>query len=405
MSDAAKQRLLSGQAWEDFCEQLKEAGRGIDRWGEFPSELDRVEWYRFLTRIVRNGLERFVENCEPDRPRLRDAPWRQSINVQCPDQDHLLSEFVDGSHEYRIRGQRGTVPYFVMAAWSAKQPADLASRDWAGRGVDGLKEFDTATLQTTSFLMSDDIRFEPDGSFEVILSQRKPASGSWLALRPDSVGVLVRVVYHDRAQETPPTMRIERLDEPRPRPIEAGELAAGLAKAGQGAVAYAELVRAWWQDNLGQRPNRLRFSRQTYLSNGGVPDRHFAFGTWQKRPDEALVLHFRPPECEYWIFQLCNLWQENLDNYEDGQGYVTKFSARPEADGSIRIVVAERDPKVGGNWVDSFGHTAGIMGLRLIKTSDPPPVTLHRVPLRELERTGFAGLAPEAAIKSGELTD
>jgi hypothetical protein len=45
------------------------------------------------------------------------------------------------------------------------------------------------------------------------------------------------------------------------------------------------------------------------------------------------------------------------------------------------------------------------MGLRLIKTNDPPPVTLHRVPLRELERTGFAGLAPEAAIRSGELTD
>jgi len=403
VSDAAKQRLLSGRAWEEFCDQLRAAGRAIESWGEFPSELDRVEWYRFLTRVVRNGLERFVENCEPDRPRLRDAPWRQSINVQCPDQDHLLSEFVDGSHEYRIHGHRGTVPYFVMAAWSAKQPADLAERDWAARGALGLKEFDTATLQTTSFLMSDDIRFEPDGSFEVILSQEQ-RPGNWLALRPDSVGVLVRVVYHDRAKETPPRMQIERLDRPAPRPLEAAELAAGLAKAGQGAVAYAELVRAWWQDNLGQRPNRLRFSRQTYLSNGGVPDRHFAFGTWQKQPDEALVLHFRPPECEYWIFQLCNLWQENLDNYEDGQGYVTKFTARPEADGSIRIVVAERDPGVGGNWVHSFGHTAGIMGLRLIKTSDPPPVLLHRVPLRELERTGFAGLSPETAIRTGEFT-
>jgi hypothetical protein len=352
---------------------------------------------------VRNGLERFVENCEPDRPRLRDTPWRQSINVQCPDQDHLLSEFVDGSHEYRIHGHRGTVPYFVMAAWSAKQPADLGERDWARRGVDALKEFDPATLQTTSFLMSDDIRFDADGHFEVVLSQYEQA-GNWLALRPDSVGVLIRVVYHDRSKEAPPQLRIERLDRPRPRPLRADELAAGLAKAGQGAVAYAELVRAWWQDNLGQRPNRLRFSRQTYLSNGGVPDRHFAFGTWQKAADEALVLQFRPPECEYWIFQLCNLWQENLDNYEDGQGYVTKFTARPEPDGSIRIVISERDPGIGGNWVDSFGHSAGIMGLRLIKTSETAPVTLHRVPLRELERSGFAGLAPEAAIRSGELT-
>src|SRR5262249_56680375 len=123
----------------------------------------------------------------------------------------------------------------------------LAERDWAARGVEGLKEFDTATLQTTSFLMSDDVRFEPDGSFEVILSQEK-RPGNWLALRPDSVGVLVRVVYHDRAPETPPRMQIERLDRPTPRPLEAAELAAGPAKAGPGARAHAPLLPAPWPD-------------------------------------------------------------------------------------------------------------------------------------------------------------
>jgi hypothetical protein len=168
-----------------------------------PSELDRAEWYRFLTRVARNGMERFVENCEPDRPRLRDAPWRQSINVQCPDQDHLLSEFVDGSHEYRIVGHRGTVPYFVVAAWSAAQPADLGARDWAPRGAEGLKEFDPATLRTTAFLPSEKIRFALDGSFEIVLSQ-KPQPGNWLELQPDTVGVLVRTVHHHRAQEQAP---------------------------------------------------------------------------------------------------------------------------------------------------------------------------------------------------------
>jgi len=403
MKDAAKQRLLSGRAWDDFCETLRLAGHAIESWGDEPGELDRAEWYRFLTRVARNGLERFVENCEPDRPRLRDAPWRQSINVQCPDQDHLLAEFVDGSHEYRIRGQRGTIPYFVMAAWSAAQPADLGARDWAPLGVKGLRDFDPATLRTTSFLQSDQIRFEADGSFEVILSQRKHP-GNWLELRPDSVGILIRTVHHDRKHEQAPRFEIERLDRPRRRQVRPEEMSAGLAKAGQAVLGYSELVRAWWQDNLGQRPNQLRFSRATYLSNGGVPDRHFAFGAWRKAASQALVLQFRPPECEYWIFQLCNLWQENLDNYEDGQGYVTKFTVRPELDGSVRIVVAERDPRIGGNWIDSFGHTAGIMGLRLIKTAEPPPVTIHVVELAELERKGPRLLTPETALLSGELT-
>jgi hypothetical protein len=403
VKDAAKQRLLSGRAWDDFCETLRVAGHAIESWGEEPGELDRAEWYRFLTRVARNGLERFVENCEPDRPRLRDAPWRQSINVQCPDQDHLLAEFVDGSLEYRIRGQRGTIPYFVMAAWSAAQPADLGARDWAPLGAKGLRDFDPAILRTTGFLRSDQLRYEADGSFEVILSQREHP-GNWLALRPDSVGVLIRTVHHDREREEAPHFEIERLDRPKPRPLRAEEMSAGLAKAAQAVLGYSELVRSWWQDNLGQRPNQLRFSQATYLSNGGVPDRHFAFGSWRVSASQALVLQFRPPECEYWIFQLCNFWQENLDNYEDGQGYVTKFTARPESDGSVRIVVAERDPGIGGNWIDPFGHSAGIMGLRLIQTAEPPPVLIHLVELEELEREGARLLRPETGRVSGERT-
>jgi hypothetical protein len=322
--------------------------------------------------------------------------------VQSPDQDHLLCEF-DAARDYRIRGQRGGAPYFVIAAWSANQPAEPGAQDWAPRGFASLKEFDPATLRTTGFLASPDMQFEPDGRFEVVLSQR-PHPGNWLELAPDNVGVLIRMVYHDRAREAPPRLTIERSDGARPRPVEAREIADGLALAAQEVLGYAELVRAWWQDNLGQRPNRLRYSRATYLSNGGVADRHFAFGTWERRADEALVLRFTPPECEHWIFQLCNVWQENLDCYEERQGYTTKFTSRREPDGSVVLVIAERDPGVGGNWIDPYGHLRGLMGLRLIRTQQPPPVALHRVSLDALARTGLAGLPAQDAIASGEIT-
>jgi hypothetical protein len=401
---SAARRLLSGRAWDDFCEALRVAGHNIERFGDEPSDLDRAEWYRFMTRLARNGFERYIENCEPDRPRLRDAPWRQGINFQSPDQDHLMCEFVDGAHDYRITGNRGTILYFIIASWNAKQPRDIGARDWASRGVEGLKEFDPATLQTTGFLQSDAIDFDADGNFEVIVSQH-PRVRNWLRITPDCVGLLVRNVYHERAKEKPPEMRVERLDEVEPRPIRADEVAENLAKAGQMVFGYAELVRSWWQDNLATRPNRLRFSRTTYLSNGGVADRHFAFGTWFVNPDQALVLEFTPPECEYWIFQLCNMWQENLDNYEDGQGYVTKFTARYEDGGKVRVIVAARDPGIQGNWVDPFGHVKGGMGLRLIKTDSPPPVTSWLLPLAELERSGVTSLSPETAFASGEVVE
>lgn len=407
IDSAAAERLLSGQAWDDYCEVLRQAGHMVDRFGSEANALDRAEWHRFVTRLMRMSFERFMENCEPERPRLRDAPWRQGINFQSPDQDHLLSEFVDGSHVYRITGNRGTIPYFVMASWVGDWPADLGARDWAAAGAEGLKEFDPAIVKTTHFLQSDAIHFDPDGNFEVIVSREKPENGAdWLPMSADCVGILVRTVYHKREETTPPVMRIERLDDPKPRPLRPAEVSYNLAKAGQTVLAFAELVRSWWQDNLGQWPNQIRFSREVYLSNGGVPDRHHGFGTWQLDSGEALVLQFNPTPCDYWIFQLCNIWQENLDCYEDGQGYVTKYRARFEPDGSIRIIVAEQDPGIGGNWVDPFGHVHGGMSLRFIKTAvEPPPVNLYRVPLTALRREGWSALEGVTPIVSGGLSD
>ena len=399
----ATERLLRGEAWEDFCESLKRAGRVVEEFGDLPSEQDRAEWYRYMTRMVRNGFERFVENCEPERPRLRDAPWRQSINVQCPDQDHLMCEFPNGDHDYRITGTRGTLPYFVMAIWTAPQPADLAARNWAKQGVPGLGEFDPSNLKTTAFLKSDDIDFDADGRFEVILSKTSRPR-NWLPLTADSTGILIRLVYHDRNKIVPPQITIERTDHPRPRPIRPDEMAAGLAKAGQAVLGYAELVRAWWQNNLSQRPNQIVFSEATYLSNGGVRDRLHGFGCWEKPASDALVVRFTPTPCEYWILQVCNLWQENLDVYEDGQGYITKFNCQHEADGSVVAVIADEDPRVGGNWIDSFQHEKGVFSLRLIKTEGGPGITIHRVPLERLRREGLAGLAKEPGILSGEVT-
>jgi hypothetical protein len=407
MNDEAARRLLSGHAWDDFCEVLRLAGHAIEEFGEEPTELDRAEGYRFLTRLVRNGLERFVENAEPERPRLRDAPWRQSINFQSPDQDHLLAEFVDGSHSYRITGNRGSVPYFVMTSWTAVQPQDAGARDWAPRGFEGLRDCNPAMLRGTAMLQSQSIDFDENGNFEVIVSREPPANGrDWLQIGSDCVGLLIRVVYHDRSKETPPQMRIERLDDASPVPLTADHMSNSFAKTGQLVLGYIELVRSWWQENLSKRPNCIRFSRALYLSNGGVPDRHHGFGTWEKTEGEALVLRFTPPECDYWIFQLCNLWQENLDNYEEGQGHVTKYRCALEQDGSVLIVIADENPGIGGNWIDPCSHVHGGMSLRLILTGNPPPrVALHRLPLEQLRRNGRAALDERNAIVSGDVTD
>lgn len=402
-------RLASGQAWDDFCEQLKAAGRIVERLDGEINALDRAEWYRFLTRLTRNGLERFLENCEPDRPRLRDASWRQSINFQSPDQDHLLAEFVDGAEDYVIRGNRGGLPYFVIASWDSRQPAHPGERDWAAEGVAGLERFDPTAYRTTGFITSDQVHFDAAGNFEIAVGQTRPHDAvDWLPISPDCVGLLVRTLYFDRAATVPASFTLSRRDAVEPRPVTGGEVADGLAKAGQTVLGYAELVRRWWQDNLAQRPNRIRFDKAVYLSNGGVPDRHHGFGVWERSEGEALVIEFTPSPCRYWIFQLCSIWQENLDNYEDEDGYVTKYTCTLLPDGRARVIVADRPTGLAGNHIGPLGHAHGGMSLRFIGLeggATPPQVSLRRMPVDALLAGGEGALARAEVIVSGEVAE
>lgn len=401
--DKARERLISGQAWDDFCDTLKLAGRHIAAVDGPLSDLDRAEWYRFMTRLARSSMERLIENAEPTRPRLRDMVWRQSINVQTVDQDHLMCQF-DAARDYRITGTRGTIPYFVMAVLTCPAPEVPGAEDWAPQGLEGLARFDPSNLKTTGFLASQQIPVAPDGSFEVILSQSDPGPGkAWLRLTPETNCILIRLTWRDRAHDVAPAMTIERMDHAAPEPVNPALIANGLAWTAQAVLGYAELVRNWWQGSQGNfaaRLNRLDYSRAQYLSNGGVPDRHVAFGGWEKALDEALVLEFTPPPCEYWNFQLCNIWQENLDTFEDGNGWINSYRHLAEPDGRVRVVIAEHDPGIGGNWISSYGHERGIWGLRLVQTHETVPVKLWRVPLNRVH-----ALDPAEAVLTGQFTD
>ena len=113
-----------------------------------------------------------------------------------------------------------------------------------------------------------------------------------------------------------------------------------------------------------------------------VVDR-FVVARRELAPDEALVIDFTPPECEYWNFQLNNHWMESLD-YRYHRIDVNHHGAVPAEDGSVRLVVAHEDPGT-ANWLDTAGHARGTMCLRWIRADHHPDPRTQLVKRADLE--------------------
>ena len=56
--------------WEQFCDELKEAGGQLIREDLPLDELDAAEGLRYLSRLLRTGLERNVEGADPANSKL-----------------------------------------------------------------------------------------------------------------------------------------------------------------------------------------------------------------------------------------------------------------------------------------------------------------------------------------------
>jgi hypothetical protein len=114
-------------------------------------------------------------------------------------------------------------------------------------------------------------------------------------------------------------------------------------------------------------------------------------GHFQLANDEALVLTLDPIGAKYLAVQLASGWLSSLD-YLHHTASLNLSQATPNADGTLTLVVAPKDPGV-ANWLDTTGlhegtlfvrwqklpdtldsHAQGVRSVRLVKVADLDPV-------------------------------
>ncbi len=109
--DIHNKRVVTGKAWEEFCENLKSAGAALVYPGAPQDPQQQAEGIRYLSRLTRAGLEAFVEYGDPRYPVFRRTV-HETIKMGADNPDnHYLNAQISGQYEYRITGQRNSIHY------------------------------------------------------------------------------------------------------------------------------------------------------------------------------------------------------------------------------------------------------------------------------------------------------
>ncbi len=338
--DVYEQRVVTGKAWNDFCDALKASGGSLMYPGAPHDEFNQAEGLRYLSRLTRGGLEAFVEYADPAFPVLRRIAHETiKLGADNPD-NHYFNARITGDYEYRIRGKRNNVHYIGFFT----QDGSYAT---------------TGGMAPCGVIEGQDLELGPDGSFEIILSPDKKGK-NWLRTSPETTMVMVRQTFLDRFAETPAELAIENLDGRKaPGPLTPEMIDEGLRNAAL-FVAGSSLLFAKWAAGFKKHVNTLpMFDPATSNAAGGDASIIYYHSYWKLEQDQALVIEVKPPECDSWNFQLNNYWMESLD-YRYFTVCINKASAKYNPDGSVRMIVAHSDPGL-PNWIDTCGHSEGTM--------------------------------------------
>ncbi|MGI9590240.1 MAG: DUF1214 domain-containing protein [Myxococcota bacterium] len=376
MSDDAA-RLLSGEAWRDFCRRLEATGEAI--LGEaYPDDpRTRAEGYRALTRLLVYSTQLEIEAGDPLFPSfVRHQDPHNQWGGPNPDNVYLRAN-IDPGESYRVwaddvRGVR-------QAIFSLHQ-GDMQLREYGVYGECSL----------------DQLERRPDGGLELWLSP-EDGPGNRIRMDPRARIFTIRIYQADWGADAAPPFQIERVGaEGVPRPVLTPEaVARGLDRS----MRWVEASAAFWNQYTREAWDRGKpnAAAPAQPMPGGADNILYGACLWELADDEALLLEVEEPDADYWSFVTHTLtWLESGD-FDQRQTSLNGQQTHVDPDGRVRLVVAHEDPGV-PNWLDTEGRRRGMLIYRWVwARSAPIPAAqlVKRDAVRELLPADHPVVTPE----------
>ncbi len=340
------------EIWTQFCHDLDQAGQSIINSDLAGSDLDQAEGLRYLTRLLRIGLNMNLEHADPAFPSFYQASHSTAkIGSDNPD-NFYQNATISGDYSYKITGHRGSVPILSFGTKANRY------------AIDG-------TMASTGEIDIRDVSLKTDGSFEIHVGPEKQ-SKNWLPTAQDSSILIVRQTFFNRAKETPACVSIECLDGPEtPNLLSADKIVLALKTVPAFVGGTATTFRNW--ATLFRKDNRNTLNtvdQSMFFKAGGDPMIFYLHGWWELADGESLIIQTHIPECEGWNFQINNVWMESLD-YRHHQIHTNNALAKLNEDGSVTLTVSAKRPQ-SGNWIDTAGHSRGTMLWRWTGAKEHP---------------------------------
>ena len=316
--------------WDAVSEAVRFAAGCIDFDPDPLNDRERADGHRYVQFVVSTAVQYSLLDVSPFEPRfiapLEPTRW---LGASGPDIDYDVAVIQPGVR-HRITGRRGGSSYVGICVY-------------ANDGERG----------ATAMVDNIDVDSLVDSAGNFVHEFEHPAAAR----------VIIRQYFHDRAIQQRGSWTIERLDSPPSIDLSQNPavVAARVARMVDTIRWNAQLNQLWGAD-LRDSPNRLVLqSAEEIVAAVPNPDVTYAFGWWRLRSDQALEVTLDPPEgCRYWSLQVGDRW---FQAHPDRNMNINDRQVVPNDDGSVTIVLCERDPGR-PNWLGTYGHTLGTMFFR-----------------------------------------